>query len=53
MADLPLRAMPATADDEPDRAPMPELDEVFARIARESAGIQNFDDRLDPFGGVA
>ncbi|GLW47518.1 integrase [Streptomyces sp. NBRC 14336] len=53
VADLQLRAMLATADDDPEQAPMPELDEVFARIARESEGIQDLDDRLDPFGGVA
>ncbi|MFE8950327.1 hypothetical protein [Streptomyces sp. NPDC007856] len=53
MADLQLRAMLATADDDPDQAPMPELDQVFARIARESEGIQDLDDRLDPFGGMA
>ncbi|GEC06044.1 hypothetical protein SSP24_36990 [Streptomyces spinoverrucosus] len=53
VADLHLRAMLTTADDDPEQAPMPELDEVFARIARESDGIQDLDDRLDPFGGVA
>jgi hypothetical protein len=29
---------------EPAAAPMPELDAVFARVARESAGIQDLDD---------
>jgi len=32
---------------------VPELDAVFARIARESEGIQDLDDRLRPAtGGV-
>jgi hypothetical protein len=30
---------------------MPELDAVFARIARESEGIQDLDDRLRPASG--
>ena len=34
-------------------APMPELDAVFARIARESVGIQDLDDRLYPSAGGA
>ncbi len=43
VADLELRSMLAGAD-EPAAAPMPELDAVFARIARESDGIQDIDD---------
>ena len=43
MADLQLRSMLAGAD-EPAAAPVPELDAVFARIARESDGIQDIDD---------
>ncbi|MGH3198324.1 MAG: hypothetical protein ACRDOH_28580 [Streptosporangiaceae bacterium] len=42
VADLSLRSMLAGAG-EPVAAPMPELDEIFARIARESEGIQDFD----------
>ena len=42
VADLSLRSMLAGAA-EPIAAPMPELDEMFARIARESEGIQDFD----------
>ncbi|MGW3690288.1 site-specific integrase [Streptomyces sp. NPDC005125] len=47
VADLQLRAMLATADDRIE-APMPELDAVFARIARESEGIQDIDERMQP-----
>ncbi|MFD9499993.1 hypothetical protein [Streptomyces sp. NPDC060035] len=43
VADLQLRAMLADAKSPVD-APMPELDAVFARIARESEGIQDIDD---------
>lgn len=43
VADLQLRSMLAGAS-EPIAAPMPELDAVFARVARESAGIQDLDD---------
>ncbi|ASL10491.1 site-specific integrase [Mycobacterium intracellulare] len=43
VADLQLRSMLADAVD-PVPAPMPELDAVFARIARESEGIQDVDD---------
>lgn len=43
VADLQLRSMLADAAD-PVTAPMPELDDVFARIARESVGIQDVDD---------
>lgn len=40
VADLSLRSMLAGGK-EPIAAPMPELDEVFARVARESEGIQD------------
>jgi integrase len=40
VADLQLRSMLAGAA-EPIAAPMPELDAVFARVARESEGIQD------------
>jgi hypothetical protein len=43
VADLQLRSM-LTGAGEPVAAPMPELDAVFARVARESAGIQDLDD---------
>jgi len=43
VADLQLRSMLAGAS-EPIAAPMPELDAVFARVARESEGIQDLDD---------
>ena len=43
VADLQLRSMLADVAD-PVAAPMPELDEVFARVAKESVGIQDFDD---------
>jgi hypothetical protein len=42
VADLNLRSMLAGAP-EPIAAPMPELDAVFARVARESDGIQDVD----------
>ncbi|MGH7735007.1 MAG: hypothetical protein ACREOE_15305, partial [Gemmatimonadales bacterium] len=42
VADLSVRSRLAGAG-EPVAAPMPELDEIFARIARESEGIQDFD----------
>ncbi|MFE7577112.1 site-specific integrase [Streptomyces sp. NPDC057521] len=48
VADLQLRAMLASADDDPAEAPMPELDAVFARVARESEGIQDVDGRMQP-----
>jgi len=53
VADLQLRSMLADAQS-PVEAPMPELDAVFARIARESEGIQDIDSRLLPpqGGGV-
>jgi hypothetical protein len=43
VADLELRSMLAGAP-EPATAPMQELDAVFARVARDSEGIQDFDD---------
>jgi site-specific recombinase XerD len=43
VADLNLRSMLAGAA-EPIAAPMPELDAVFARVARESEGIQDLGD---------
>ncbi|WP_083905938.1 site-specific integrase [Nocardia transvalensis] len=52
VADLQLRAMLAGAA-EPVTAPMPELDSVFARIARESVGIQDLDARMHPETGGA
>ncbi|MGV9387412.1 site-specific integrase [Nonomuraea sp. NPDC003707] len=52
VADLRLRSMLAAAkDDKPEPAPMAELDAVFARIATESDGIQDIDDRLQPRDG--
>ncbi len=36
---------------EPAAAPMPELDAVFARIARESDGIQDIDDLGEGLAG--
>jgi hypothetical protein len=50
VADLQLRSMLAGAA-EPSTAPMPELDAVFARVARESVGIQDLDDRMQPVSG--
>jgi integrase len=50
VADLQLRSMLAGAGS-PAGAPMPELDAVFARIARESEGIQDIDARLQPAPG--
>jgi site-specific recombinase XerD len=53
VADLQLRAMLAGAGSPAD-PPMPELDAVFARVARESEGIQDIDDRMQPAqGGTA
>ena len=46
VADLNLRSMLAGADARAV-APMPELDEVFARVARESEGIQDVGDAGD------
>lgn len=52
VADLALRSMLAdAADPAAVSSPMPELDEVFARVARESDGIQDLDDRLHPASG--
>ena len=50
VADLELRSMLADAVD-PLPAPMPELDAVFARIARESVGIQDIDEFGDRESG--
>lgn len=50
VADLQLRSMLAGVD-HPAAAPMPELDALFARIARESEGIQDLDDRMRPTSG--
>ena len=50
VADLQLRSMLAGAA-EPISAPMPELDAAFARIALESEGIQDLDDRMPPGSG--
>jgi hypothetical protein len=47
VADLQLRSMLSGAA-EPIAAPLPALDAVFARIARESTGIQDIEDR---YGG--
>jgi len=53
VADLQLRSMLAGAA-EPIAAPMPELDSVFARVARESEGIQDLGDLGQvPAGGAA
>jgi hypothetical protein len=52
VADLQLRSMLAGAA-EPVAAPMPELDAVFARVARESVGIQDLDDRMQTSPGGA
>jgi integrase len=52
VADLQLRSMLAGAA-EPISAPMPELDATFARIAQESVGIQDLDDRIQPASGGA
>ncbi|MBO2466248.1 site-specific integrase [Actinomadura violacea] len=52
VADLQLRAMLATADDDPAEAPMPELDALFARVARESQGIQDVDARMQAAAGA-
>jgi hypothetical protein len=41
VADLSLRSMLAGTKEEPIAAPVPELDAVFARVARESEGIQD------------
>jgi hypothetical protein len=49
VADLNLRSMLAGSS-VPIAAPMPELDAVFARVARESEGIQDLDDLGQPRG---
>ncbi|BEL13006.1 site-specific integrase [Actinoplanes sichuanensis] len=50
VADLQLRSM-LTGVDEPATAPMPELDALFTRIARQSEGIQDLDERMRPTPG--
>jgi len=52
VADLNLRSMLAGAA-EPAAAPMPELDAVFARVARESDGIQDLGDLCQGLPGGA
>ena len=52
VADLNLRSMLAGAA-EPAAAPMPELDAVFARVARESDGIQDLGDLCQALPGGA
>jgi integrase len=52
VADLNLRSMLAGADG-PAAAPMPELDEVFARLARESGSIQDAGDIGSALSGAA
>ena len=53
VADLQLRSMLSGAA-EPIAAPVPELDAVFARVARESDGIQDLDDLGQvPAGGAS
>jgi hypothetical protein len=52
VADLQLRSM-LDAIDGPTQGPMPELDTTFARIARESEGIQDFGDDIVPPGAGA
>ncbi|MFG2638768.1 integrase [Streptomyces sp. NPDC048362] len=44
---LQLESMLATSE-EPVDAPMPDLDRVFARVARDADGIQDIDARLAP-----
>lgn len=50
VADLQLRSMLAGAS-EAASAPIPQLDRTFARIARESVGIQDIDTRMAPRSG--
>jgi hypothetical protein len=52
VADLELRSMLAGAA-EPAAAPMPELDAAFARVARESDGIQDLGDIGQALAGAA
>jgi integrase len=52
VADLQLRSMLAGAA-EPAAAPMPELDAAFARVARESDGIQDLGDIGQALSGAA
>jgi hypothetical protein len=46
-------AVDAGRADEPIAAPLPELDAVFARVARESEGIQDLDDIGRVLAGAA
>ncbi|MEU6352079.1 site-specific integrase [Streptomyces sp. NPDC047072] len=52
VANLQLESMLATAD-APIDAPMPDLDRVFARVARNAEGIQDIDARMEPPAGGA
>jgi hypothetical protein len=52
VADLNLRSMLAGAP-EPIAAPLPELDAAFARVARESEGIQDLGDVGHALAGAA
>ena len=51
VAELQLRSMLATEDGMP-AGPMPDLDSVFTRIARESVGIQDIDARMQSADGA-
>jgi hypothetical protein len=51
VADLNLRSMLADAAG-PVAAPVPELDETFARVARESDGIQDLGGAGDWLAGA-
>ncbi|MCX5310388.1 integrase [Streptomyces sp. NBC_00154] len=49
---LQLESMLATSE-EPVDAPMPDLDRLFARVARDAEGIQDIDTRLTPRADAA
>ncbi|WP_438295916.1 hypothetical protein [Streptomyces sp. HUAS TT7] len=49
--DLQLRVLLDTVGNEPVGAPMPDLDEVLAQMARELEGIRDVDVRLVPVRG--
>ncbi|MCO1575531.1 hypothetical protein M8C13_07135 [Crossiella sp. SN42] len=49
---LQLQSMLAETEAPPD-APMPDLDRLFARVAREAEGIQDIDARMAPSTGSA
>lgn len=51
VADLQLRSMLDSVDEAVVKAPMPQLDALFARIARTSEGIQDIDDRMELASG--